>query len=92
MSKPITAKDRQNFAKAEKLLTKAITSAGSAMKKGRGKRVNGKGLLDTVKSVLEPIVKVARAVPIISATLAATGNPAAAAGARALGLGKKKKK
>ena len=86
-------KGLQEFAKAEKLLSRAVSAAGYGMKKGMGKkRMTGKGFLDVIKKIAGPIVKVAKAVPIISSGLAATGNPMAAGAARAIGLGKKRKK
>lgn len=92
MSTSSSIKGLHDFAKAEKLLSRAVSAAGYGMKKGMGrKRISGKGFLDVIKSIAGPIVKVARAVPIISSGLAATGNPMAAGAAKALGLGKKKR-
>lgn len=92
MSTQSSLKGLRDFAKAEKLLSRAVSAAGYGMKKGMGKkRVSGKGFLDVIKKIAGPIVKVAKAVPIISSGLAATGNPMAAGAAKALGLGKKKR-
>ena len=93
MSTSSSLKGLRDFAKAEKLLSRAVSAAGYGMKKkGMGmKRVSGKGFLDVIKKIAGPIVKVAKAVPIISSGLAATGNPMAAGAAKALGLGKKKR-
>jgi len=44
-----------------------------------------------VKTVGNGVYKFAKKVPIVSTGLALTGNPAAAAGARMIGLGKRRK-
>jgi hypothetical protein len=91
MSTQSSIKGLHDFAKAEKLLSRAVSAAGYGKKMGMGKkRISGKGFLDAIKSIAGPLVKVAKAVPIISTGLAATGNPMAAGAAKALGLGKRK--
>ena len=79
---------RRRYRRHRKRGGRKMLIQGSGMRKHRIRRMRGRGLFDTLKSIGSKAYNLARSVPIISTGLSLAGKEDLARGAKSLGFGK----